>query len=110
MHHSIIGTISLTLICLSFSSGSLFAQTREAAAILGKTRSASLQFPMTPKIPVIDEYHGVRVTDDYRWLEEANAPAVRRWTDEQNQFSRSFLEGVPERPAIEQRLKSLYSA
>ncbi|HEV7395353.1 MAG TPA: prolyl oligopeptidase family serine peptidase, partial [Pyrinomonadaceae bacterium] len=45
-----------------------------------------LQFPPTPKKAVSDEYHGVKVSEDYRWLEDIYDPAVRRWIDEQNQF------------------------
>ncbi|MEI9897353.1 MAG: hypothetical protein WDN28_26720 [Chthoniobacter sp.] len=40
--------------------------------------------PPTEKKPVTDEYHGVKVVDDYRWLEDAGTPAVKAWTDAQN--------------------------
>jgi prolyl oligopeptidase len=109
MHHSIIRTISLVVICLLFSSGSLLAQTKQVAATSIKAQPASFQFPVTPKVPVTDEYHGVKVTDDYRWLEDSKNPAVIRWIDEQNRLSRSILEGVPVRASIAERLKDLYS-
>jgi prolyl oligopeptidase len=109
MHHSIIRTTSLVVICLLFSSGSLPAQTKQVTATSVKARPASFQFPVTPKVPVTDEYHGVKVTDDYRWLEDSKDPAVIRWTDEQNRLSRSILEGVPVRASIAERLKDLYS-
>jgi prolyl oligopeptidase len=97
------------VICLLFSSGSLPAQTKQVTATSVKARPASFQFPVTPKVPVTDEYHGVKVTDDYRWLEDSKDPAVIRWTDEQNRLSRSILEGVPVRASIAERLKDLYS-
>ncbi|HWT02839.1 MAG TPA: prolyl oligopeptidase family serine peptidase [Pyrinomonadaceae bacterium] len=68
----------------------------------------ALQFPATPKKAVTDEYHGVKVIDEYRWLEDSGDPAVRRWLDEQNKFSRSLLEKMPARAAIATRLKNLY--
>jgi prolyl oligopeptidase len=97
------------VICLLFSSGSLPAQTKQVTATSVKARPASFQFPVTPKVPVTDEYHGVKVTDDYRWLEDSKNPAVIRWIDEQNRLSRSILEGVPVRASIAERLKDLYS-
>jgi len=39
--------------------------------------------PPTEKKPVVDEYHGVTVVDDYRWLEESDAPEVAAWTGAQ---------------------------
>jgi hypothetical protein len=52
----------------------------------------------TPKKPVVNEYRGVKVADDFQWLENADDPAVRRWTDLQNQHSRATLDKLPARP------------
>jgi prolyl oligopeptidase len=47
---------------------------------LALARDSGLQQPpATPKRPVTDVYHGVRVTDDYRWLENASDPQVLEW-------------------------------
>ena len=40
--------------------------------------------PQTPKKPVTDDYQGVQVVDDYRWLEPSADPEVRKWSDQQN--------------------------
>jgi len=37
--------------------------------------------PATPRKPVTDQYHGIAVTEDYRWLEDFNDPIVRQWND-----------------------------
>ena len=66
-------------------------------------------FPATPKKAVTDEYHGVKVIDEYRWLEDPADPSVKRWVEEQNKFSRSVLEQSPARAAIADRLKELYA-
>jgi prolyl oligopeptidase len=63
----------------------------------------------TPKRPVTDVYHGVRVSDEYRWLENWNDPAVPQWSDAQNLRTRSYLDKVPSRPAIRDRLEELIS-
>jgi prolyl oligopeptidase len=65
--------------------------------------------PATPKRPVTDVYHGVRVTDDYRWLENWNDPAVQQWSDAQNLRTRSYLDKVPSRPALRARVEELIS-
>jgi prolyl oligopeptidase len=67
------------------------------------------EFPSTNKSPVTDEYHGVQVTDDYRWLENAEDAAVRRWIDQQNQYTRTVLDAIPAREPIYRRLKELYT-
>ncbi len=63
--------------------------------------------PTTPKKPVNDEYHGVKIVDDYRWLENAADPAVKTWTADQTKAARSFLDGRPALPALKKRLKTL---
>ena len=68
-----------------------------------------LGFPSSMKKPAIDEYHGIKVIDDYRWLEDFTDPAVRQWNDEQNRFSRSMLAKIPSRETIASRLKSIYA-
>ena len=65
--------------------------------------------PATPKKPVTDVYHSVKVVDDYRWLEDFNDPAVRAWADAENRYSRAYLDAVPERSALYEQLKQLRS-
>src|SRR5437899_2939858 len=63
----------------------------------------------TPKRPVTNEYHGVKVRDDYQWLENAADPAVRQWSAMQNQQARAVLDQLPTRPFLEDRLQRLWS-
>lgn len=66
--------------------------------------------PSTERHPVVDRYHGTAVTDDYRWLEDVNDPAVKKWVDAQNRYTRKYLDSIPVRPAIERRLRELFTA
>lgn len=84
------------VLCLFFS-----------AALLAGCAPGKPSYPVTQKRPVTDEYHGVRIVDDYRWLEQ-NTPEVKTWVASQNDFTRSLLDKVPSREAIAERLKHLY--
>jgi len=66
--------------------------------------------PDTPKRPVTDEYQGVKVTDDYRWLENWDDPAVKQWSAAQNARTREYLDHLPSRPAIRARVAQLIAA
>jgi prolyl oligopeptidase len=63
----------------------------------------------TPKRPVVDDYFGTKVIDNYRWLEAGNDPAVRKWSDDQNARARAFLDALPRRKPLEKRLTELLS-
>jgi prolyl oligopeptidase len=66
--------------------------------------------PDTPKRPVTDEYQGVKVTDDYRWLENWDDPAVKQWSATQNAHAREYLDHLPARAAIRARVAQLIAA
>src|SRR5580704_9959553 len=66
--------------------------------------------PASPKRPIADEYQGVKVTDDYRWLENWEDPEVRQWSAAQNARSREYLDHLSSRPAIVHMLKQALSA
>jgi prolyl oligopeptidase len=64
----------------------------------------------TPKRPVVNTYHGVEVTDDYRWLEDAADPEVKAWARMQNERTRAYLDAIPERADIAARFENLLRA
>ena len=53
--------------------------------------SAPLHYPATSKSNVVDTYHGVRVEDPYRWLEDDNASATQDWVKRQNEVTFGYL-------------------
>jgi len=63
--------------------------------------------PVASKRPVVDVYFGTKVTDDYRWLEDWNNPAVRSWSEAQNAWARRFLAQLPDAAAIRKRVTQL---
>src|SRR5947209_5547164 len=65
-----------------------------ALALTGATQAAPLHYPDTPRSPVSDTFHGVTVTDDYRWLENGRDPSVRKWSEAQTEVTRGALGGA----------------
>jgi prolyl oligopeptidase len=63
--------------------------------------------PKAAVATVSDDYHGRRVNDPYRWLENADAEQTRRFVEEQNAYTRSVLEAVPARDQLRLRVERL---
>ena len=51
--------------------------------------------------------HGVPVTDPYRWLEDQESPRTREWISAQTRYARSYLDSIPDRERIRQRIRQL---
>ena len=67
--------------------------------------------PDTPKHAVTDEYQGgVKVTDDYRWLENWDDAAVKQWSAAENARTREYLDHLAARPALRARIAQLIAA
>jgi prolyl oligopeptidase len=82
-------------------------RTIAATALCAAALTASSGPPPTDKRPVTDDYHGTKVTDDYRWLENWNDAVVKTWSDAQNAYARSVLDKLPGVPAIRKRVTAL---
>jgi protease II len=58
---------------------------------------ATVPHPASRIIPARDEYHGVVVVDEHRWLEAGDDPAVKAWTEAQNRRTRDHLDAINDR-------------
>ena len=65
-------------------------------------------YPAARKDEVVDDYHGTQVADPYRWLENPDSPESRQWIEAQNQLTFGYLEKIPVRAQIKQRLTELW--
>jgi prolyl oligopeptidase len=64
----------------------------------------------TPKVSVSSTYHGVTVTEDYRWLENARSDQTDSWTKAQDRRTHSYLENLPFRDAVRRRVGEVLTA
>jgi prolyl oligopeptidase len=79
-----------------------------AAGALG-VRAADRDAPATRADAVTDVYHGVTVADPYRWLENGSDQSVRDWSAAQDKRTRAYLDALPQRKPIYDRLMKLVS-
>jgi prolyl oligopeptidase len=66
-------------------------------------------YPETKKVDQVDDYFGTQVADPYRWLEDDNAEDVKAWVEEQNRLTFGYLEQIPFREKVRQRISDLYN-
>jgi prolyl oligopeptidase len=68
----------------------------------------ALTYPEAKRGEQVDDYHGMKVADPYRWLEDLDSPETRAWVEAENKLTFGWLEQVPERAALRERLTKLY--
>lgn len=66
-----------------------------------------ITYPPTKRVAQTDDYHGISVSDPYRWLEDDMAPEVEDWVNAQNQVTNQYLSSIPYRQKIGSRLSEL---
>src|SRR5437016_11310505 len=69
----------------------------------------ALVYPRTPTGNQVDDFHGVKVSDPYRWLEEENSPETKAWIEAENKVTFAYLNQIPERARIKERLTQLWN-
>jgi prolyl oligopeptidase len=89
------------------SSGSSLteAQTKEIAEPL-KLR---IDYPVTKKTAQSDDYFGTKVADPYRWLEDQDSKETAEWVAAQNKVTFGYLEQIPFRNQIKERLTQIWN-
>ncbi len=71
----------------------------------------ALQYPQTKKVDQVDDYHGTKVADPYRWLETdvRTSKDVADWVEAENKVTFGYLEQIPFREAIKNRLTQVWN-
>ena len=81
----------------------------DIATGLPATPSTQLVYPVTARVNISDQYHGEKVDDPYRWLENLDSQATREWVMAQNKLSQPRLAAIPQRAWARERLTQLWS-
>ena len=68
-----------------------------------------LTYPETKKVGQVDDYHGTKVADPYRWLEDDHSAETKAWVEAQNKVTFKYLAAIPERERIRKRLTQLWN-
>ena len=92
----------LTAVFMVFGSGIVSAQ-----AIHGGDRITLPPPPQTESVPVVDTYFGTKITDNFRWLEDAKSPETRDFIEKQMAYTDRYLKQAKIRPEIAEKLDSL---
>lgn len=70
---------------------------------------SQMTYPETKAIKQIDEYHGVKVDDPYRWLEDDNSQETKAWVESQNKVTSNYLSQITYREKVKERLTTLWN-
>jgi len=80
-----------------------------ASVVDGGSGSAKPVYPETKKGETVDDYFGTKVTDPYRWLEDDRSAETGQWVEAQNKVSFAYLDKIPYRQKIKDRLTQLFN-
>ncbi|MET0166915.1 MAG: S9 family peptidase, partial [Vicinamibacterales bacterium] len=67
----------------------------------------SVALPVARRVPTVDEYYGTKVSDPYRWMEDANDPELLPWLKAQSSHARAVLDDIPGRATLARRVSEL---
>ncbi|HEV3007157.1 MAG TPA: prolyl oligopeptidase family serine peptidase, partial [Pirellulales bacterium] len=84
------------------------ADEKPAATSSRRPKAAELKYPAARRCDQVDDYHGTEVPDPYRWLEDPDSQESRAWIEAENKLTFGYLEAIPQREAIRDRLTKLW--
>src|SRR5688572_5360943 len=68
-----------------------------------------LKYPEPRRSDQVDDYHGTKVHDPYRWMEDTSSKETQAWIAEENALTEAYLAKLPQRETIKQRLTELWN-
>ncbi|MHC4696252.1 MAG: prolyl oligopeptidase family serine peptidase [Planctomycetota bacterium] len=101
LRKTVIGHVIMTALLAGFATG--------CASRVVDVSAGAIVYPKAHKVDQIDDYHGVKVADPYRWLEDDYSEATSAWVEAQNEITFGYLEQIPARKKIKERLTELWN-
>jgi prolyl oligopeptidase len=99
----------IVLVAVFFTAGlACAADEKPAQKSSRKGRVSRLSYPEARRCDQIDDYHGTEVADPYRWLEDPDSVETRDWIEAENKLTFGYLDSIPQRAAIRERLTKLW--
>jgi prolyl oligopeptidase len=98
--------VALSLYSLLVAAAAVYAGDSQSADTPAAAPGAP---PKAQAKPIVDIYHGTKVIDNYRWLEDGNLPETQKWVADEMAYTRALLDPLPGRDAIHKRLTELLS-
>ena len=80
-----------------------------AIPAVAQTNATPLVYPKAKTVDQVDDYHGTKVADPYRWLEDTDSADTHNWVEAENKLTFSYLDQIPYRSAIRDRLLKLWN-
>src|SRR5258708_21319317 len=68
-----------------------------------------LDYPQTRKDAQVDDYHGTKVADPYRWLEDDNSAETAKWVEAENKVTFAYLDKIPYRTQVKAAVEQLFN-
>ncbi|PKH49974.1 S9 family peptidase [Tenacibaculum sp. Bg11-29] len=72
-------------------------------------KNITVNYPETSKTPVVEDYFGTKITDNYRWLEDDKSPETENWVKAENEVTFDYLSKIPYREQLKSRLSELWN-
>ncbi|WP_036517836.1 prolyl oligopeptidase family serine peptidase [Nevskia soli] len=80
-----------------------------AAGVASAATPVALSYPPAARGEVVDEYHGIKVPDPYRWMEDIDSPQTRNWVEAEAKQSSDYLAAIPGRDGIVERMRKIWN-
>ncbi|MHA7844049.1 MAG: prolyl oligopeptidase family serine peptidase [Winogradskyella sp.] len=74
-----------------------------------KVKPITVNYPETKRVDTVDNYFGEDVQDPYRWLEDDRSDETEAWVKSQNQTTFGYLDNIPYRKELKERLTKLWN-
>jgi prolyl oligopeptidase len=95
-------------VCAGLTGALLIMMSQGQSIANGAEKSTKMSYPVAPRGNVVDDYHGTKVADPFRPLEDPDSAVTRAWVEAQNKLTFGFLEKIPQRDSIRKRLTELW--